>query len=235
MATTICPVAGKDFVAQYYALATAVPESYTTTTVLSTRVATITTCPSIITSCPTSAETTLLMTETLFISTIVCLITGAGLATATSRSGVISLPVVTAMVFVSPIFSTHASTLTSCPSGVSDCPASEATLKVTTETFLVGKITYTLPVPASTYPVQVLLSPLFFSSFASGLGGNAAVTGALNHHSTSGIGKSTPYKARSDLAVQKGFQVVLTPFHGHCKVANVVIREYPSAWFKVSL
>lgn len=74
---------------------------------------------------------------------------------------------------------------------MSGCPASEATSKATVETLLVEEVTYTIPVSASTYPAQVLPSPLFFSSITSSSGRNAAATSALIDHSTGGVGKST--------------------------------------------
>ncbi|RHZ65257.1 hypothetical protein CDV55_107198 [Aspergillus turcosus] len=158
-------------------------EPYTTSTIFSTHTATITACPSTVTNCPSSAKTTFITTETVLISTTICPITGSPFATGTANPE-------NPFLSVSPVFSTRTATLTSCPSGVSDCPATEVVTQVTTETLLVGESMYTLPAATSTYSFQTL-SPFSRPSPASGMSENAIPTSAEYHDSTAIISKTT--------------------------------------------
>ncbi|KAF7117637.1 hypothetical protein CNMCM5793_006729 [Aspergillus hiratsukae] len=183
--------------AQATATATQVPigssgqfEQYTTSTIFSTRTATITACPSTVTNCPASAKTTFVTTETVFISTTICPITGSPSVTGRANPENTFLATGNPVVSVSPVFSTRTATLTSCPSGLSDCPPTEVVTQVTTETLLVGKSMYTLPAATSTYSFQTL-SPFSRPSPASGMSGNAIPTSAQHHYSTAIISKTT--------------------------------------------
>lgn len=84
VSTTICPVAGAAGATQTVsALSSATGNAgdyghgnggsgFTTSTVFTTRTATITACPSSVTNCPLRSKTTYLTTETLVVSTTVC-------------------------------------------------------------------------------------------------------------------------------------------------------------------
>ncbi|KAJ5623173.1 hypothetical protein N7490_011778 [Penicillium lividum] len=101
-------------------------EGSTKSTILSTRTATITACPSNVTDCPASAKSTFVTTETLVVST-------------TSGSGTsLSSHSVQEEMTTSTALSTRTATITACPSSVIDCPASEKSAYVTTETIVVS-------------------------------------------------------------------------------------------------
>ncbi|KAL1859946.1 hypothetical protein Plec18170_001894 [Paecilomyces lecythidis] len=159
-------------------------EKYTTSTVFSTRTATITACPSSVKNCPASAKTTFLTTETVFISKTICPVTELPSATGTAAPETLSFPEGHPEVSVSPVFSTRTATLTSCPSGVVGCPATEVVTQVATETLLVGESTYTLPATASAGSVQTLSPASSQQSPAFGAVGNAVPTSAKYPFST---------------------------------------------------
>ncbi|KAJ5902146.1 hypothetical protein N7495_002674 [Penicillium taxi] len=107
---------------------------FTTSTVLSTRTATITACPSSVTDCPAREKTTQLTTETILVSTTICPVTAVeATKTATIDAGADDENFTT-----STILSTRTSTITACPSSVTDCPAREKTTQLTTETIVVS-------------------------------------------------------------------------------------------------
>ncbi|KAJ5636193.1 uncharacterized protein N7484_009506 [Penicillium longicatenatum] len=81
-----------------------------------------------------SAPTTYLTTETVVVGTTVCPITEGAQPTATTTltgQGSITVPMTTSTAFI-----TRTSTITACPSSVKDCPASEKSTYVTTETIV---------------------------------------------------------------------------------------------------
>lgn len=59
---------------------------YTTSTVLSTRISTITACPSSVLNCPASSQQTFYITETVVVSTTVCPISGVKTASAPAQT-----------------------------------------------------------------------------------------------------------------------------------------------------
>ncbi|RAL13538.1 uncharacterized protein BO97DRAFT_343081 [Aspergillus homomorphus CBS 101889] len=61
-------------------------QDFTTSTVFTTRTATITACPSSVTDCPVRSRTTYLTTETVLVSTTICPITEAGGSTTTTTT-----------------------------------------------------------------------------------------------------------------------------------------------------
>ncbi|KAJ5499724.1 hypothetical protein N7453_008775 [Penicillium expansum] len=129
----------------------------TTSTVYSTRTATITACPSSVTNCPLRSKTTYLTTETLVVSTTVCPVadaTGTNVAVATKHT---APPSVTGAIgsgdngapklTTSTIFATRTATVFACPESVTDCPLRSKTSHVTTQTFAVATTVYPI------YPV----------------------------------------------------------------------------------
>ncbi|KAJ5514069.1 hypothetical protein N7463_003621 [Penicillium fimorum] len=127
----------------------------TTSTVFTTRTATITACPSSVTNCPLNSKTTCVVTETLVVSTTVCPV-----ADATDTNGAMptkhtASPSVTetiggsdaSMLTTSTIFTTIMSTVLACPESVSGCPLRSKTSYATTETFAVATTIY--PVAAN--------------------------------------------------------------------------------------
>ncbi|CAI7602833.1 unnamed protein product [Penicillium palitans] len=131
---------------------------FTTSTVYSTRTATITACPSSVTNCPLRSKTTYLTTETLIVSTTICPV-----ADATGVNGAVPIkntspPSATEAIgggkngasklATSTIFATRIATVFACPESVTNCPLRSKTSYATTETFAVA--TTVFPV----YPVH---------------------------------------------------------------------------------
>ncbi|KAI2922037.1 hypothetical protein CBS147343_3294 [Aspergillus niger] len=130
----------------------------TTSTVFSTRTATITACPSSVTNCPLRSKTTYVTTETLVVSTTVCPvadITGSSGAIITTQTA--SHPSATVAVVdnwssmggyditTSTILSTRVITVTACPSSVTNCPLRSKTTYASTETLVVATTVYPVP------------------------------------------------------------------------------------------
>ncbi|KAK4871211.1 hypothetical protein LT330_000448 [Penicillium expansum] len=131
----------------------------TTSTVFTTRTATITACPSTVTNCPATGKTTHITTETIVVSTTVCpvedAITTAEGSTYTSLSGNGN------DYTISTILSTRTVTLTQCPATVTDCPARDQTTHVTTETLVAGITSIPInPTVTTTAPAAVHTSPV---------------------------------------------------------------------------
>ncbi|KAJ5903100.1 hypothetical protein N7504_005483 [Penicillium tannophilum] len=135
------------------------PEQSITSTILSTRTATITACPSSVTNCPASEESTYVTTETIIVSTTVCPVTETAHATSTGSNysgsnGAGESQPLSEQLTTSTILSTRTATITACPSSVTSCPASEKSTYVTTETVVVS--TTVCPVTAlGTIPSSV--------------------------------------------------------------------------------
>ncbi|CEL03848.1 hypothetical protein ASPCAL04988 [Aspergillus calidoustus] len=117
----------------------------TTSTVLSTRTATITACPSTVTNCPASEQTTFVTTETVVVSTTICPVRSQPTTTIIGDETP-DTPAST----TSTVFTTRIATITACPSTVQDCPARAKTTFVTTETLVVSTII--CPVTATQTP-----------------------------------------------------------------------------------
>ncbi|KAJ9290830.1 hypothetical protein DTO021C3_1424 [Paecilomyces variotii] len=139
ISTTVCPVTETQ-----EASVTAAPVAssavdgtalFTTSTVYSTRTATITACPSTVTNCPARAKTTYLTTETVLVSTTVCPITETQAVSATGRPEA-SSDVDTTQFITSTVLSTRTATITACPSTVTNCHASAKSTYVTIETLV---------------------------------------------------------------------------------------------------
>ncbi|KAJ5860519.1 uncharacterized protein N7529_007829 [Penicillium soppii] len=111
---------------------------YTTSTVFSTRTATIVACPSNVLDCPASSKTPSMTTETILLSTTICPITATA-SVMTEQS-----PTTGAMTTES-LLTTVTKTITGCPSTVTDCPASQKHTYTTTETLVAGTTAYSVP------------------------------------------------------------------------------------------
>ncbi|PYI14795.1 hypothetical protein BO99DRAFT_446655 [Aspergillus violaceofuscus CBS 115571] len=106
--------------------------AFITSTLLTTRTATVTACPSSVANCPASERTTSLTTETVVIGTTICPATNpAAQPTAPAGSGPDS-----ELLTTSTVFTTRTSTITACPSTVANCPASAQSTYVITETLV---------------------------------------------------------------------------------------------------
>ncbi|RAL03309.1 uncharacterized protein BO80DRAFT_492029 [Aspergillus ibericus CBS 121593] len=112
---------------------------YTTSTVFSTRTATI-----------TASKTTYLTTETLVVSTTVCPVADATGSSGPAVTQHASSPSLT----TSTIFTTRTTTITACPSSVTNCPLRSKTTYATTETLVLGTTVY----PVSIAPTNTPLS-----------------------------------------------------------------------------
>ncbi|KAJ5467730.1 hypothetical protein N7475_005482 [Penicillium sp. IBT 31633x] len=131
-------------------------EELVTSTILSTRTATITACPTTVPNCPVNSKTTFVTTETILVSTTVCPATEtAGVtdsATAspsvTSSAGGNGHGSGDADLIISTVYSTRTATVTACPSSVTNCPLKSKTTYLTTETLIVA--TTVCPVSGTT-------------------------------------------------------------------------------------
>ncbi|PYH69423.1 uncharacterized protein BO88DRAFT_461734 [Aspergillus vadensis CBS 113365] len=135
---------------------------FTTSTVFSTRTATITACPSSVTNCPLRSKTTYVTTETLVVSTTVCPVadsTGSSGAMITETAHPPSATVAVGNsggsmgnsdITTSTILSTRIITVTACPSSVTNCPLRSKTTYASTETLVVGTTVYSVPKITST-------------------------------------------------------------------------------------
>ncbi|BCS05670.1 hypothetical protein ALUC_10051S [Aspergillus luchuensis] len=135
---------------------------FTTSTVFSTRTATVTACPSSVTNCPLRSKTTYVTTETLVVSTTVCPVadsTGSSGAMTTETAHPPSATVAVGKsagsmgdsdITTSTILSTRIITVTACPSSVTNCPLRSKTTYASTETLVVGTAVYSVPKITST-------------------------------------------------------------------------------------
>ncbi|CAG7936482.1 unnamed protein product [Penicillium nalgiovense] len=116
----------------------------TTSTVFTTRTATITACLSTVTNCPATEKTTHITTETIVVSTTVCPVEDA---TTTTEGSSPTGPSGDGKDYtISTILSIRTLTLTQCPATVTDCPARDQTTHTTTETVVAN----TTSVPINT-------------------------------------------------------------------------------------
>ncbi|KAJ5533500.1 hypothetical protein N7494_010052 [Penicillium frequentans] len=129
-----------------------IPVGSTTSTVFTTRTATITACPTSVHYCPAKDRTTYVTTETIVLSTTVCPITAEETATQTTSSH--ELPSLT----TSTVLSTRTAKITACPSGVTKCPVASQSTYVTTETIVVS--TTVCPITAA----EATASPTIYTA-----------------------------------------------------------------------
>jgi hypothetical protein len=177
VSTTICPVteaagATQTGLASHSKTGSAGDYGYggngaelTTSTVYSTRTATITACPSSVTNCPLRSKTTYLTTETLVVSTTICpvadttsvsgavVVNPAGLSSTTeavenSGNGGSKLT-------ISTIFATYTATILACPESETDCPLRLKTSSATTQTVAIATTVYAVAVTQTPIPAEV--------------------------------------------------------------------------------
>ncbi|KGO69384.1 hypothetical protein PITC_065200 [Penicillium italicum] len=118
----------------------------TTSTVFSTRTATITACPTTIPNCPARSKTTFVTTETILVSTTICPVTqtsgptqtAAASLSATGGAGDNGRGNGSSDFTISTVYSTRTATITACPSSVTNCPLRSKTTHLTTETLVVS-------------------------------------------------------------------------------------------------
>lgn len=117
-------------------------QQYTTSTVFTSHVHTMTACPSSVKDCLSAEKTTYVTTETVIDYTTICPVTESDLRTgaATKTGGIGSAQTLTIaggnQFTTSTVYTTRVSTVTACPSSVKDCPASQRTTYVTTDTII---------------------------------------------------------------------------------------------------
>lgn len=138
---------------------------FTTSTVYSTRTATITACPSSVTNCPLRSKTTYLTTETLVVSTTICPVseaTGTSGAIATNPAGSAATTEAAQQgdnggseLTTSTIFATHTATVLACPESVTDCPLRSKTRSATTQTVAVATTVYPVVATQASIPAGV--------------------------------------------------------------------------------
>ncbi|KAJ5306914.1 hypothetical protein N7508_005929 [Penicillium antarcticum] len=164
LSTTICPVAeGSSATQTVPSLPTATGSmgnsgsahngsELTTSTIYSTRTATITACPSSVTNCPLRSKTAYLTTETLIVSTTVCPVTDATATAGAVATQDVTLPAVTqiaggndnggSQMTTSTIYATRTVTILACPKSVTDCPLRSKTTSVAVQTVAVATTVY---------------------------------------------------------------------------------------------
>ncbi|KAJ5908979.1 hypothetical protein N7495_001661 [Penicillium taxi] len=188
-------------------------EGFSTSTLFSTRMSTITACPASITNCPASAKTTFVTTETVVVSTTVCPVTTAK-ATATTSSG--SAPSSGSgsgsgdeAFTTSTVFATRTSTVTACPSTVTNCPASAKSTFVTTETIALS----TTICPVTTVG-------------ATAAAGSRVISGVLvDTSATNAIGVVAPTSsAGSEVSSDESYSVA----YGQATATTIVLGSVPS-------
>ncbi|KAH8690462.1 hypothetical protein BGW36DRAFT_364042 [Talaromyces proteolyticus] len=158
----------------------------TTSTIFTTRTATITACPSTVSNCPATAKTTYVTTETVVVSTTICPLTAIDSTTkptTTTRSIFDTQPGDNSI--TETIYTTRVSTVYECAPSVTNCPYASKTGHVVTETLVVGTTVY----PTGAVPTQDFISNTGFSSttssgFGSGSGRNPSATGSVSPSST---------------------------------------------------
>ncbi|KAJ5609924.1 hypothetical protein N7528_009190 [Penicillium herquei] len=194
---------------------------YTTSTVLSTRIATITACSSGGTDCSPQEKTSYTTTETILVTTTVCPITRSeATKTAPTETSDIGLGGDRDDYTTSTIFSTRTATVTACPSTLPDCFNQQKSSYTMIETLVISTTVYPVtgaeatrsvetsitephfvPVPGST-TTSLVSSPgsELGKSFISGSGHNASEA-----HQTSGLDftKSTMSGVNSQTAVRE--------------------------------
>lgn len=117
-------------------------QEYTTSTVYTAKVHTVTACPSPAKDCPVSEKTTFVTTETVIDYTTICPVTESATKTGTgTRIGEIwPTKTITGVqgeeYTTSTVYTTSVRTVTACPSSVKSCPASERSTYVTTDTII---------------------------------------------------------------------------------------------------
>ncbi|OKL57872.1 hypothetical protein UA08_06669 [Talaromyces atroroseus] len=124
---------------------------FTTSTIVTTVVRTITSCAASVTDCPARERSTFLTTETSVVGTTGCPVTAAESSTIVHKTAVPSITstgeISSQQMTTSTVFTTQLHTVTACPASVTDCPASQKTIYVKTET--VEAYTTVCPVTAT--------------------------------------------------------------------------------------
>ncbi|KAK9854122.1 hypothetical protein MYU51_004891 [Penicillium brevicompactum] len=181
----------------------------TTSTVYSTRTATITACPSSVTNCPLRSKTTYLTTETLVVSTTICPVSEAT-ATGASATAKQTSPVVTGMsgngadseLTTSTVYATHTATVLACPESVADCPLRSKTLSATTQTVAVATTVYSVDFVHTTVPGG--------SGAGAGSGFNSGYNSGIDSNSGSSSSSSSAGNANAVSNAGSGAEAVHT-------------------------
>ncbi|CAM1505874.1 Fc.00g115110.m01.CDS01 [Cosmosporella sp. VM-42] len=133
ISTTVCPVSKT----------TEVPTSWTTSTIYTTSVHTVTKCPPEVIDCPVGPHVT---TETIAISTTVCPVTEEHPAPPTYTAPPTNLT-------TSTLYTTQHYTITKCPPEVPNCPIGSVTTTVYPTGTTICPVTYTTVVTPGTTKV----------------------------------------------------------------------------------
>lgn len=213
--TTVCPVADATQTTSSYISGGEAPTKseelgFTTSTVFSTRTATITACPSPVTDCPARSKTAFVTTETIAVSTTVCPITEAAGATQTASVSGFTGEGAGAQdngnggsgSTISTIWTTRIATVLACPASVTDCPLRSKTSYLTTETVAVGTTTVVAPAQATsssegvTVTTQVVgvdsqATKTFTAIPEATVGATSGSSGTASGHSDSGSGSGS--------------------------------------------
>lgn len=158
----------------------------TTSTVTTTQVRTITSCPPSVQDCPANQRTTFVTTETITLLTTICPVTAIETGTAATQTSIPANPQLT----TSTVFTTQVHTVTACPPAVKDCPASEKTSYITTETVPAYTTTYEIsPVTAIELSVAATASSAVDKNHPSApLQSGEGLSAPTDHHPTTAAG-----------------------------------------------
>ncbi|KAJ5988074.1 hypothetical protein N7481_003284 [Penicillium waksmanii] len=113
---------------------TTAPAQFTTSTVFTTEVHTVTACPSSVLDCPAREKTTYITTETIAAYTTICPITAEETAAGASPTGVVGSNGQHESLTTSTVFTTQLHPTVVCPSHVKHCANSQKTTSLVTET-----------------------------------------------------------------------------------------------------
>ncbi|KAK7427743.1 hypothetical protein QQZ08_005681 [Neonectria magnoliae] len=118
-----------------------------TSTIFTTNLITITACPSTISNCPVSSRSTYTTTQIIAIGTTVCPVTDIEEKTQYTQTppNVTTKDISVKQLTTSTAFSTHLVTVTACPSGSVNCPASSKTTYISTGVVDVSTKVYPVP------------------------------------------------------------------------------------------
>jgi hypothetical protein len=137
---------------------TTAPPQFTTSTVFTTEVHTVTACPSSVLDCPAREKTTYITTETIAAYTTICPVTADEIAAGASPTGVAGSNGQHESLTTSTVFTTKVHPTVVCPSHIKSCANSHKTTSLVTET-VVAYVTVCPIAEAEDTPTASLQAP----------------------------------------------------------------------------
>ncbi|CAI7585523.1 unnamed protein product [Penicillium pancosmium] len=137
---------------------TTAPPQFTTSTVFTTEVHTVTACPSSVLDCPARERTTYITTETIVAYTTICPVTAEETAAGASPTGAVGSNGQHESLTTSTVFTTQVHPTVVCPSHIKSCTNSQKTTSLVTET-VVAYVTVCPIAEAEATPTPSLQAP----------------------------------------------------------------------------